>query len=685
MAQTQPQSPTGKGWETGATATVETFLQKLLDQLREGIGITDGFIWQFTDNLSVRETPLRPLECRRFPPASGTPFKGGASFDFVKIGCYSSVTPPISQNLLTLWRKMVQASDSMLRQGQLLVFPSSSQPISSHFQTAQDSYAVFSVLLVPLSLRNSYLGGICLYNRYQKYHWSDEALNLVQTVAKQCALALEPVQADGKGCFYELLTLINHKLATSPEMSSGLAHSLQLIGEHFSLDWVILGYLEADRLKIQAEWARERLGVAQERQTLLDEPALSEAIIKGRFYEVNAGSDSQSAECTAACDSDLKSESVGGRSTVDQSHLSTLSASSEVGQSHLIVAFPLIIGGKSVGSLVLPSPQPIDEVRGSSATSTDTEMLEGASNIVSSPKMGEGASPIGDSFKRQSLSDYFAPQDLQTLTLIADRLAIALFNQQLQQRIESQEAENQRLQAISQTKSDYLSHLHHELRTPLTGVLGFAKMLREELYGPLNDKQKQYVSGIVISGQHLLALVNDFLDLSKIEAEREELWLETVAVEDICLAAISMVQVKATEQGLDLCLTIAQDVDFCTLDQRRIKQILLNLLSNAIKFTEKGSVTLKVQREAQMLTFSIIDTGIGIKPEDQAKLFAPFQQIYNHLSRKHKGTGLGLALSRELARLHGGDLTVTSQEGQGSCFTLNLPTQPVSEVEKGEI
>jgi signal transduction histidine kinase len=198
-------------------------------------------------------------------------------------------------------------------------------------------------------------------------------------------------------------------------------------------------------------------------------------------------------------------------------------------------------------------------------------------------------------------------------------------------------------------------------------------MLKDELYGPLNDKQKQYIQGIYNSGEHLLSLVNDFLDIAKLEACREELFLEMVAVEDICLASFSMVQSRAKEQGLALKLELGEGVGICMADQKRLKQILINLLSNAIKFTEEGSVTLRVEGDHQELRFSVIDTGIGISPHHQTQLFQPFSQIPNPLSRKHKGTGLGLALSKKLAQLHGGDITLRSQVGQGSCFTLHLP------------
>ena len=225
------------------------------------------------------------------------------------------------------------------------------------------------------------------------------------------------------------------------------------------------------------------------------------------------------------------------------------------------------------------------------------------------------------------------------------------------------------------SQSQFFSHLTHELRAPLTSILGFSKMLREEYFGALNEKQKQYIRGIVAAGEHLLALVNDFLDLSKIDAQREELFLEKVAVADVCLATVSMIEAQVKEVGLELSVDIASDVGICLMDQRRIKQILINLLSNAIKFTKAGRIILKVRLSNNKIFFSVIDTGAGIKTSDLLKLFQPFQQIDTPLNRKQKGTGLGLTLSRKLAQLHGGDLDVISEENQGSCFTLHIPVK----------
>ncbi|VEP11866.1 Signal transduction histidine kinase [Hyella patelloides LEGE 07179] len=227
--------------------------------------------------------------------------------------------------------------------------------------------------------------------------------------------------------------------------------------------------------------------------------------------------------------------------------------------------------------------------------------------------------------------------------------------------------------ADNSTNQEYFAHLNHDLRSPLANILQFARMLKDEIYGKLNPKQTEYIAGILTSGNHLYELINDYLDIAKIEANHEELYPDKVPVEDVCDASLVMVQGKAKEKELELIIDIADDIDFCYADSLRLKQILINLLSNAVKFTEQGSVTLQVKATSKMLLFSIIDTGIGISKEDSAKLFQPFQQINTPLHRQHKGTGLGLALSRKLAQLHGGDITLTSEVGKGSCFTVSIP------------
>jgi signal transduction histidine kinase len=253
--------------------------------------------------------------------------------------------------------------------------------------------------------------------------------------------------------------------------------------------------------------------------------------------------------------------------------------------------------------------------------------------------------------------------------------------QQQQEYIKQLEQEKLSWQAAEAAKQELLSHLHHELRNPIAAIIGFAGMLKDEIYGSLNPRQMQYICAIASSGEHLLDLVNDYLDLAKIDAQQETLYPEKLAVEEICRASLAMVQQKARTKGLELILKLDKQIDFCVGDKLRLKQILVNLLSNAVKFTEVGSVTLQVESLSQMLTFAVIDTGIGISPDDQQKLFQPFQQIKTSINRRDKGTGLGLALSRKLARLHGGDLKLTSTVGKGSCFTLYIPRTLKEQVE----
>ncbi|MDF5727722.1 MAG: PAS domain S-box protein [Rhizonema sp. PD38] len=230
-------------------------------------------------------------------------------------------------------------------------------------------------------------------------------------------------------------------------------------------------------------------------------------------------------------------------------------------------------------------------------------------------------------------------------------------------------------EAGSRAKSEFLATMSHELRTPLNAIMGLSQLLEQEIVGSLTHKQKEYINCIYSSGEHLLDLINDILDLSKVEAGKEEFSLFPVLVQPLCESVISIVSDRAIEKGLQLTTKIDKNADVCIGDARKIKQMLLNLLTNAIKFTVVGSVLLEVKKVPQGIKMIVSDTGIGIAPNQYKFLFEPFKQLDSRLNRQYEGTGLGLALTRKLARLHGGDVTVESTLGEGSRFTLFLPDQ----------
>ena len=226
----------------------------------------------------------------------------------------------------------------------------------------------------------------------------------------------------------------------------------------------------------------------------------------------------------------------------------------------------------------------------------------------------------------------------------------------------------------SRAKSDFLANMSHELRTPLNAIIGFAEILRDELVGPVNDEQKECVNDIRMSGQHLLEMINDILDLSKIEAGKMFLQLEEFAIVDAVEEVNAIIKALALKKNIELTLECQQNT-MIQADRVKVKQIFYNLLSNAIKFTpEGGKVTTHMETTPTDLHVKVIDTGIGIAEEDRMKLFAPFTQIDTSKSRRYGGTGLGLALTQRLIELHGGQIQVTSEEEKGSTFSFNIPT-----------
>ena len=294
-----------------------------------------------------------------------------------------------------------------------------------------------------------------------------------------------------------------------------------------------------------------------------------------------------------------------------------------------------------------------------------------------------------------------AEESLQSTEIERQEAIEALYqlNQQLESRVEQRTQElqfanqqlietNAELARATKLKDEFLANMSHELRTPLNAILGMSEGLMTAVFGELNERQMRSLSLIETSGRHLLALINDILDVAKIGAGKLDLELSSVEVEYLCKSSLNFVKQVANQKNIQLKLAIAPNIPTVLVDERRMRQALINLLSNAVKFTPKnGRVSLEVKLQkieasilseltiecSYALVFSIIDTGIGISPTDISKLFQAFVQIDSSLNRQYAGTGLGLTLVKQIAELHGGSVNVTSQVGEGSCFTIVLP------------
>lgn len=330
----------------------------------------------------------------------------------------------------------------------------------------------------------------------------------------------------------------------------------------------------------------------------------------------------------------------------------------------------------------IPNPPPLFQ----------TGIQEGLRSICVLPLFSQNKL-IGAFSLSSEIVSFFDEEKINLAGEVANQVAIAItqnglinelqeLNAKLEHRVAQRTVElnktNLELEHANRAKDEFLANMSHELRTPLNSILGLSESMLEQYQDSLNENQQKSLQTIEASGTHLLDLINDILDLSKIEAGKFDYYPQPIRVDDLCKSSLIFVKTQATKKNITLSYENEEAISDFSADPRRLKQVLVNLLTNAVKFTPNdGHVTLKIKTnlEKDVIQFSVIDTGIGITQDDLRKLFTPFVQVESSLNRHFEGTGLGLALVSKLTDLHGGSVEVESEIGKGSRFTINLPYQ----------
>ena len=313
----------------------------------------------------------------------------------------------------------------------------------------------------------------------------------------------------------------------------------------------------------------------------------------------------------------------------------------------------------------------------------DEARQRGFVEVLGVPLMSTEGKCLGSLLLYSAEGGHFTPQRMKMCRIFANLAAMTMENSLLIEGLEEavtertlqlQQAKHQ-AEAANQAKSEFLANMSHELRTPLNTIIGFSEVIADDMVGPTTDAQREYLGDIIGSSRHLLSLINDILDLSKVESGHAELRLAPVSIAGLVEQSMVMFKEKAMQHGISLAAELGEDPGEIIGDEQKIKQILVNLLSNAMKFTQdNGRIVVAVAPEDDdWLRFSVQDTGIGIAGEDIPRLFQPFQQLEAGMERKYQGTGLGLSLCRRFIELHGGRIWVESEPGKGSCFIFLLP------------
>jgi signal transduction histidine kinase len=338
---------------------------------------------------------------------------------------------------------------------------------------------------------------------------------------------------------------------------------------------------------------------------------------------------------------------------------------------------PLVYGEGAVGlAAKTRGPIQIPDVTDTDAYSSrvkDALLRFGYRSLLAVPLLSEDE-VVGALVVNRHAAGAFSDRTVELLRTFAAQSALAIQNARLFQEIEDK---GRQLEVANQHKSEFLASVSHELRTPLNAIIGFSEVMLERMFGDVNEKQEEYLNDILSSGRHLLSLINDILDLAKIEAGRMELEAADFNLPQAIDNTLILVRERAVRRGIALERTVDPRLGEVKGDERKIKQVLLNLLSNAVKFTpEGGRIAVQAELANGTAEISVTDTGVGIAPEDHAAVFEEFRQVGTDYARKHEGTGLGLALARKFVELHGGKIWVKSQVGQGATFIFTIPVTP---------